>query len=124
MKKKYYDCDLLTTQFLEAILGGFKCEVGEGFITEGDFALRVDQLEKLAAGCGIKRDHRGVFGEHYTKEDKPPLFREIKGRKHKLVAVEPTELMANNWAVNMREHSGEKITILPTSEGYALYREE
>lgn len=57
-------------------------------------------------------------------EEKPPLYREIGGKKHKLVGVEKSETTAEIWAANMREYSGEKIVVIPTKIGFALYREE
>ena len=62
-------------------------------------------------------------------EGAPPKYLMFRGRqmpmsRHKLVGLEKSESTAEIWAANMREHSGENITVIPTSEGYALYREE
>ena len=56
--------------------------------------------------------------------EKPTLYRDIEGKRHKLVGVEKSETTAEVWAANMRYHSGEKIVVVPVVEGFALYREE
>jgi hypothetical protein len=59
----------------------------------------------------------------HTTKGKPETYLNIKGKRYKLVGVEPSESTAGVWAANMREH-GEIIEIIPIPTGFALYREE
>jgi len=94
-----------------------KCEVLK-IHDDGDLTIRCEGKKHIVTTEGeVFREFKGIVG-------KPPRRLTIEDVKHKLVGVEKSEATAEIWATNMREHSGEKIEILTSDEGYALYREE
>lgn len=128
-------CKVITPKAFDSIEFCIHAAENDGAISESAENELIEQLEEIGKPCNIVRRIVGkelLDGQMYrryewmtTAEIKPPqLYREIWGKKHKLVGVEQSEKTAEVWAANMKEHSGEKVTVVPTEAGFALYREE
>lgn len=110
------ECCKIIGMIGERLVDAIWAAQGDGWTTQKGAEELIVQIERAYATCGFKPAWP-IIG-------RPPLYEYIGSKKHKLVGFEEDKNKADDWATNMREHSGEKIVVKPFLNGFAIYRLE